>query len=259
MKIETPLGSIGAEPSAVTPNLSVLNALTLRQLDKKRGKVGRLQRISSYLSTGLGSRRVVNPIAANQADILPWVLYDRLAVGIASAWPVNQKFFTVPIGSAGKTKEDTNVEQVSRLPDPQWFNTQGIGFYFESNMDKADVDLIMQNTYIEFWIAQKIYAEGKLAYYPSAAGLSGYTTKTNEGWYNIGAPLPQAYFDLRLPQGMLLGQDQGGQALVTDGITGQTILQGQNFKIEVYSTTFTTTAAVRFYAFLFGILSRGVQ
>ena len=209
-----------------------------------------------------------NPIAPNQADILPWILYDRNLTAAAANTAVQYTFYNQPIGAAGKTKNDTNLSQVSRLEDPQWFNCIGLGFYFSSDMIKLDLDRFLNLYRQEFTIGQKVYSEGPIQCFPAGAGLFGTTTRNNEGTFSNGQPNLGNVYDLRLPAGLHLGADRDtGQAIVADGLIGHTILQSQAFRIDLYGTAFALTAAaapangvgVNLMTYLYGILSRGVQ
>jgi hypothetical protein len=229
--------------------------------------------LRSYSRSTRKRAMLQNPIAPNQADILPWILYDFANVPPNTAVPATLTLFNTPIGQgvgfAGgvKTKTDTNLEQVSRLPDPQWFNCTHLGIYFHSTMLKADIDQFLARGYFEFWIGQKVYAEGKIQKYPAGSGLYGMSTNTTEAAWQNGWPMGANLYDLRLPAGMNLGIDRDtGQPIITDGIVGQTILQGQQFFLKIFFPNSFTTAAstsngtgVNLWVFLDGILSRGVQ
>lgn len=197
-----------------------------------------------------------NPIQPNAADVVQWQLYDRQTTAAAATTAALYTFFNVPIGGA-KTKADTNLEQVSRLSDPQFMNVQSIGFYFTGNMVKIDVDQFLNNYWYEFWVGQKIYSEGPLQSAASGYGLNGYTTMNNIGTNNLGNPNgTHLQFNLVLPPP------------VGDGLNGVSILQGQTFYVKVFAgATFALAAAaaptngigLNLMCFLTGILSRGVQ
>jgi len=241
------------QAKTLTPHASVLEAAYLKRL-------GEVRKRGEYTDVAKRLARQGNPIVPNAADILPWVLYDRLTVASATATATTIRLFTQPIGTASKTKQDTNLDQVQRLPDPQWFNATGLGFYFSSATVKADIDSFLDNYHIEFWIGQKVYAEGPLQVFPGGAGLAGETTQTAQSVFTIGQPYHSNTWDLRLPAGIDLGMDpQSGGLIVSDGIIGQTILQGQQFRVEILGTAFTTAAQTRLNVFLYGIISRGVQ
>lgn len=197
-----------------------------------------------------GRGRQGNPIAPNKADILPWYLYDFLSTAQAAAALVEYDFFTVPQGGT-KTKVQTNLTQVSQLPAPQHFNCTSLQIYFTSNMLKADIDSMLNNYYLEFWVGDKIYAEGPLFKFPAGAGLAGVTQTSGQQTYTNGIPNCMAVVDFRMG----------------DNPIGIHILQGQNFKVKILSSasfgSFTATAGggigLNFYCILEGILSRGVQ
>lgn len=245
------------------------------QAKPTNGQIKQRAGIGDFLRVAKARNRFRNPIAPNQADYVNWILYDRIAYAAAATVPVLSKLFVVPIGGLGKTKVDTNLEQVSALPAPQWFNATGIGFQF--NFDVAPVDLAayLSTEYQEFWVSQKVYAEGPITQFPgsggpfpffanAAAALTG-TTLSSNGWPSI-----HNMYDLRLPAGLALGKDQTGAAVVADGIIGVTILQSQTFHVELKAdgggAVLAGAAAVPFAGTglvvrcnLHGILSRGVQ
>jgi hypothetical protein len=201
-----------------------------------------------------------------------WILYDRFQFGAATTVPNNFKFFTAPIGQSGKTKIDTNMEQVQRLADPLWFNTEGVGFFFAGNALLADLNAFVSSEYMEFWVGQKVYLEGPVQCFPGGAGvlasMGGTTTAGNLTTVATnGVPRTDNVFDVRLPAGIHLGTDSTGAAIVTDGLIGITILQGQQFRIEMNAPAGGATLAaagsggtgLTVMAYLYGILSRGVQ
>lgn len=259
-----------------------------------REKVGFREFIANdYLRKAKAQHRRQNPIAANQADIVYWVLYDRFFEAQGQTMPAKLVFFSVPQGQTittggttyTKAKQDTNMALVNTLEAPQWMNTIGLGIYFSSDMVKPDIDGILNTSYLEYWVTAKIYAEGPLQLFPSGVGLSGSTTQTGSAAWNNGWPVASNLFDLRLPAGIHLGmgQDDSGNpvAITTDGLMGITILQSQSFHVDVKAdavsgTQFTNAANTPWHlsatsatpiagvgcdmmCYLYGILSRGVQ
>lgn len=203
------------------------------------------------------------PIMANTADIVNWWLYDRNVVAAGANTGARIVYFNVPIGGAGKTKEDTNLEQVQRLADPQWMNVTHIGFFFHPNMFKVDIDLFLADYYYEFWVGQKVYIEGPLQCAPGGAGMYGFDTRNNEAGISNGMPLLSNMMDLRLPAGADIGTDvASGVNVVANGITGIQILQGQSFHVDVIGTPVAMNAlgtGLNLMCYLYGILSRAVQ
>lgn len=210
-----------------------------------------------------------NPIMANAADYVNWVLYDTLLVAANTSIGANFKFFTTPIGGT-KTKMQTNMDLVQQLPNPQWFNCIGIGFEFGNEVTQADIQTLINNYYMEFWVGNKTYVEGIYTKFPSGGGVNGYVNSDAAAApllvHNLTNGVPQLsnMFDLRLPSGIRLGTDQTGQPVFSDGLTGITILQSQQFKVENNApggaqSTSASGSGLRFRCDLIGILNRGVQ
>jgi hypothetical protein len=213
--------------------------------------------IPKLMANAKNKYKLRNPIQPNAADLVQWELYDRNTTAANTATSASYTFYNVPIGQNSKTKADTNMEQVSRLPDPQFMNVQSLGFQFMPDMIKVDIDNFIKNYWFEFWVGQKVYAEGPLQSAASGYGYTGYTTQNNIGTNTLGNPNgTHLQFNLVLPAG------------IGDGVNGVSILQGQQFYVKVIAgTTFTTALAtspvngtgVNLMCFLTGILSRGVQ
>lgn len=203
-------------------------------------EIGRAMRIDA-------KKRGANPIEEGRADIVPWILYDRQFTAAGSTTSVEYDYFTTPIGGA-KTKQDTNMEQVSVLPNPQHFNVTSMQFYFSSQMLLTDISKFLDTYYTEFWITGKNYAEGPLSMFPGGGGVTGFSTQTGVGAFSNGFPSPLAVVDFR----------QG-----TDPI-GHHILQGQTFKVKVltsagFATQSASPVGLSLLVVLEGILSRQVQ
>lgn len=230
-----------------------------------KGKVGWRMSVKHFFRDAVRRVRANNPISPNQADIVNWILYDRFVYAAGATIPAKFTFYSVPSGSSSKTNVDTNMSQVKRLEDPQWFNAIGLGFYFNPNILFADLNAFLNTEYMNFCVGTKPYLQGPIQCFPGTAGPTGFSTKTAESYYVNGMANPQAYFDLRLPAGLNLGA-QGP----TDGLIGITILQGQSFWIDMLAdgggATLTASTAspnpgtgLTIMSYLFGILSRGVQ
>lgn len=240
-------------------------------LPKEGGnKVGFKTSLTEFYKAARAKSFAANPIAPNQADIVKWIIWDRFQFAPGTTVPNNFKFFTQPIGTAGKTKIDTNMDQVQRLADPLWFNTEGIGFWFGSINLLTDINAFLQSEYCEFWIGQKVYLESPVQCLPSGCGLVGVTPGNGTVQaFGLGVPRTDNVFDVRLPAGIHLGVDANNVPIVTDGLIGVTILQGQQFRVEMNapmggaalaaSTATPPGTGLTVMCYLYGILSRGVQ
>jgi len=225
----------------------------------RKSKVKKTISISGMWGKGKQKMRTANPIMGGKADIVNWTLYDRITAAQNTATATQYTFFNTPIGTNSKTKNDTNLEQVSRLPDPQFFNATQLGFVL-NNMILLDCVALLNAYYCEFWVGQKVYVEGPLNLFPGGAGLQGasnITAAATQQAFSNGMPYGlSVMYDLRLPSGLGMGD------FVSDGLTGITILQGQNFYVRIIGTSFTLTSGatgLNTLCRLDGILSRGVQ
>ena len=202
------------------------------------------------------------PIQANTADLANWILYDRISAAQATTTATQYQMFVTPYNQSSKTKADTNLSLPRQLEAPQFFNAQSIGFEFGPDMWLPDVTAFIKAYYFEFWVGNKIYAEGPLEAAQSGYGLYGAfaatgtnaTPITQASVVSNGMPMGAPSFSLVLPQPL------------GDGITGVTILQSQAFYVNLVAATgvgLTATASggvgLTLRCILAGILSRGVQ
>lgn len=196
-------------------------------LNPGKRKVSNTFALSNLWSKARKKNVAQNPIVANMADILQWTVYDEFSYAAGGTVPTQFEFFTSPIGQGGKTKADTNMTLVSQFPSPTWMNVTHLGFYFNPTVLPIDLDAILDQSYFEFWVNNKVYAEGKIQQFPSGAGVNGFTTNTATSQVTNGFAQLSNMQDLRVPMGLGIG------SYVADGYTGITILQQQMFKVRV--------------------------
>lgn len=94
-------------------------------------------------------------------------LYDFQVYALAGQTQLN--FFQVPVGQAGKTQADTNMETAGTLPAPKQFLAQSIEVVFFSSVALAmfgaqaialgmnDVQAVHQGGWLDFFIGSKSY------------------------------------------------------------------------------------------------------
>jgi len=112
-------------------------------------------------------------------------LYDFQAYAAAGQTSLN--FFQVPIGQAGKTKADTNMETAGALPSPKQFIIETLEVYFypgvpidtiaptATNTAKQADDMYQfaQSGYLDLFIGSKSYlTEAPLGRFPMSCGLN---------------------------------------------------------------------------------------
>jgi hypothetical protein len=235
-----------------------------------QGKVGYRIKTSKFLKQAEKWMRHSNPIVQNMNDFVQWYFWDRTNIAAGANVPVKTQLFTVPMNQGGKTKVDTNLEQPMKINSPGWMNVFYLGLYFGTATLLLDITNLTDQSYIEFWVSQKIYVEGHAVCFPSGTGLKGVTTDTAQQTYTNGEPSITNYFDLRIPRGIDLGVDNAGNAVVADGLMGVSILPDQTFHVDLLLPggvlALTAAAAVpnagvglKMYSYLVGTYSRGVQ
>ena len=121
---------------------------------------------------------------AGQVEGIRQSLYDFQVY--AAAGQTSLTFFQVPVGQAGKTKADTNMESAGQLPAPKRFFVESIEIMFfpGSAIDSFtvaaaalpqqadDVYTVMKSGFLDFFIGSKSYlTEAPLGRFPSKTGL----------------------------------------------------------------------------------------
>lgn len=124
-------------------------------------------------------------------------LYDTLTTAAAAAVGSELLFFSVP-RSPTKGLHLTNMEQSGILSGTRSFRVEGIRVRFNADIILADIVAMMHNYVLEFRVADKLYAQAPLWYFPAGGGVNGAvsttaSTTTIYAWSN-GEPNPQAGF-----------------------------------------------------------------
>lgn len=137
-----------------------------------------------------------NSIMAGWVDRGPWQYWDTIVQAANTTLATTYSPFSTQIGaldpltSLTKTKLATNMVRGNQFPPPRCLLLIQIGFYFSSRMLKSDIDLMLDNCWVEFRIDDKIFHEGQLWQFPAGTGLMGVTTRNAEAVYTNGVPSP---------------------------------------------------------------------
>jgi hypothetical protein len=141
----------------------------------------------------------INSIMAGWVDRGPWQYWDTVRVAPSTQFAASYTPFATPIGQGDplygnvtKTKLITNMQRGNQFPPPRCLVIMQLGFYFSSQMLKSDIDLLLDNCFVELRIDDKIYMEGPLWQYPSGVGLAGVSTQTGQAAYTNGLPSLEA-------------------------------------------------------------------
>lgn len=143
--------------------------------------------------------RDINSIMAGWVDRGPWQYWDTVRAPASTLLAAQYNAFATPIGQGdpyfgnlAKTKLITNMQRGNQFPPPRCLVIMQVGFYFSSQMNKNDIDLIMDNAYIEVRIDDKIYMEGQIWEFPAGVGMAGVSTQTGQAVFTNGLPTLEA-------------------------------------------------------------------
>lgn len=146
----------------------------------------------------------INSIFGGFKDRGVWPYYDTQFVALtagAGLLSASYSMFSVPVGTAdpvtGLPKNYVQTNMISSGNQVGFGSTRcliltGLGFQFPSFMSKANADLIFNNAWMQFKIAEKEFYIGKLSLWPSGTGLFGVTDVTGEETWTIGLPFPDS-------------------------------------------------------------------
>jgi hypothetical protein len=139
--------------------------------------------------------RDINSIMAGWVDRGPWQYYDTLRALSSTQLSAQYSLFATPIGQGDpyygnvqKNQAITNMVRGNQFPPPRCLVIMQVGFYFSSQMLKADIDLLLDNAYIQVKIDEKVYMEGQLWQFPAGVGLAGVSTQTGQAVFTNGLP-----------------------------------------------------------------------
>lgn len=127
---------------------------------------------------------------AGQLEVIRQTLYDFQVY--AQAGQTSLSFFQVPVGQAGKTKADTNMQLAGQLPAGQQFVVQSAEVYFfpgtivpgvgpVANLIDGftnDVWAVYKNGFVEFQVGSKLYlTEAPVGRFPPKTRLDGWSSE----------------------------------------------------------------------------------
>lgn len=153
--------------------------------------------------------RNTNSIMAGWVDRGPWQYWDTLQAAAGAQLASSYSQFSVPQGQqnplAGgvvKTKLQTNMQQSGTFPPPKCLLLLAIGYFFGAQPVTAggvttwtpmfldDISAILNASYMEFRIDDKIFHEGQLWEFSAGAGVFGATTQSGQQAWCNGLPSP---------------------------------------------------------------------
>jgi hypothetical protein len=155
--------------------------------------------------------RNTNSIMAGWIDRGPWQYWDTVQGSAGAALLTSYSVFSVPIGQqnpyvtgTSKGKLLTNMQQSGTFPPPRCLLLLQLGFFFGGQsvtggsqagvtwtpMFQDDIVAILNASYMEFRIDDKIFHEGQLWQFPPGVGMGGATAQSGQAVWTNGLPAP---------------------------------------------------------------------
>jgi len=167
-------------------------------------------------------------------------IYDTaiMPVGVAAT---QVTFFQTPLGQAGKTIHDTNLETAGQLPSPNQFLFTGLGFSVQRGIAPLDFNALYEMSELEFLMGSTPYVQVPLESIPTVGGATGFAA-TTAGATTIsqvcnGVPLVNNVFPVAFKSKKYI--------LITSSETFRIVLS--------WKAAITPTANIRLRAWMFGI------
>lgn len=158
------------------------------------------------MTSGEAQGRNTNAIMAGWVDRGPWQYWDTPQAAAGAALLSTYNVFSVPIGGQNpwlantqKGKLQTNMQLQGQFSPPKCLLLMQIGFFFGgqpvaggaySSMFLPDILAVLNASYMEFRIDDKIFHEGQLWQFPAGVGLAGATAQSGQQVWTNGLPAP---------------------------------------------------------------------
>lgn len=144
-------------------------------------------------------------VVPNMLDVEHMPLYDTItnaASGSVSA--TTTQFFSVPLGTSGKTIAQTNLRQPNKLINGEVFTVLAVRLRWAENILLADLNSILLNLAFKFTLGTETpYQQGPIPYFPAGGGINGFATTTAATTtitaYTNGLPTREAINKLVIP------------------------------------------------------------
>lgn len=198
------------------------------------------------------------PYLNDKFAVGPQILWDTLVVAQGAAVGTETRLFVTPIGGA-VTKLTTNMVERSQLPEPQVFKALGLQIRFNSNIVRADREALIDGSYWEFWIGERIYGEGHINDAPGGSQTQGFDVATAANVLTNGPSSFGEYYPFSMPP-MVIGQAPN-QAQI-NGYEGVDINRSERFYFKLLrdaNYTITGTPGLRMTVNIVGYIARQVQ
>jgi len=199
--------------------------------------------------------RFRNPLLGGMGDVINQPLYDSFSVANNTAFPITT-LFAQPFGTAGKQRNQTNLQINGQLPPPQKFVIFALRLFISNDTVIADMNNILRNVLVTFVVGTKEYFAGPPLLLTAGCGAM-VTAVAQVGTAPVGAavnfatsngtPVQQNVYSLTRP---IVVESGEVMSVVLNPLTGFSTQAG---------TTNPPGVGTTIYAILDGELYRQVQ
>jgi len=143
----------------------------------------------------------INSIVGQMVDRGKWYYYDTLKLAPGTTVANQYSFFAVSQGQPDpnngnlpKYQLETNLPTANQFNPPYDMILNNLGFYFATDNRLYDINTIVKHAWFEFKILDKTFFTGHLWRHPPGAGITGFSTRTNESGWSLGVVAPGAVY-----------------------------------------------------------------
>jgi hypothetical protein len=123
----------------------------------------------------------------NLVDVQHTPIYDQLVFTATQVvGQATTAFFTNVGPASGKSIGQTNMTQSQRLPAPQVFSIFGFRLLWNAEIFLTDLQNMLNNLCLEFYIGDKAYQRAPLWYFQAGAGITGFSDRTAQSAFTNG-------------------------------------------------------------------------
>lgn len=143
--------------------------------------------------------RNTNAFVSGMVDREPTRYWDTVITAAGTPLSGIYYAYSIPIGmpnpfngNVANTKLQTNLQKANEFPPPRCLLLMALQFQFSTQMILSDIQQVLDGSYVEFKIDDKIFHEGSIMDFPGGSGLMGVSTINGEETWSNGFAAPQA-------------------------------------------------------------------
>lgn len=129
----------------------------------------RFRNVLAAMGNQYAGIRKMNPVFPGGQEVITQPVYDSVTFAAAAAM-AKTTLFQTPIGQAGKTLAQTNMQLAGQLPNPQRLMVRSIQLGFSSNTTPTDASNLLENCSFTLVVGKKPMLEIPCIYLTAGCG-----------------------------------------------------------------------------------------